>query len=387
MNAVPSMTMRLLAVALLGISVVSAGCSSVNKLIGNEESIDYRSAEKGPPNLQVPPDLTQLSREDRYQVPAGRSTTTYSTYTAQQDERPAAGTTQVLPAQADITVQRDGNQRWLVVNRPAEQLYPVVREFWQELGFLIRVERPEAGVMETDWAENRAKLPQDFIRNTLGKVLDSIYSTGELDKFRTRLERSGGSGNVTEIYVTHQGMVETLTGADKTQTKWTARPTDPELEAEFLRRLMVRLGTDAERAKASVAQAQVAPGRTAVSRVSGSGAAGALQINESFDRAWRSVGLALDRGGFSVIDRDRSQGTYFVRYVDPEVGTEKERGFFSRVFNLGGGDNDAKNQPQYRLKLDTTGDVTRIVVQGADGSAVDNRAGARILDVLAEQLK
>ena len=53
-----------------------------------------------------------------------------------------------------------------------------------------RMDQPNLGIMETDWAENRAKIPQDFIRNTLGKLLDSVYSTGERDRFRTRLERT-----------------------------------------------------------------------------------------------------------------------------------------------------------------------------------------------------
>jgi len=386
MKAVFPMSMRVLATALLGASLLSAGCSSVNKLLGNEESIDYKSADKAPPSLQVPPDLTQLSREDRYQVPAERATTTFSTYNAKQGEQrtePSASTVLPTPS-ADISVQRDGNQRWLVVNRPAEELYPIVREFWQDLGFNIRQERPEAGVMETDWAENRAKLPQDFIRNTIGKVLDSVYSTGELDKFRARLDRAPNGG--TEIYITHQGMVETLTGADKTRTTWTARPSDPDLEAEFLRRLMVRLGSSIERAKASVDRPQEVAGRAAVKRVTGSGAAGSLQLTESFDRAWRSVGLAVDRGGFSVVDRDRSQGTYFVRYADPELGAPKEKGFFGRIFSFGG-DNDPKAQPQYRIKLTGSGDATQIVVQNAQGGPETSRAGARILDVLADQLK
>ena len=103
----------------------------------------------------------------------------------------------MLPTSDKMRIARDGNQRYLIITDvPPDKVWPVVREFWQENGFLLVVDLPDAGVMETDWAENRAKLPQDAIRNVLGKLLDQVYSTGERDKFRTRLERSqDGNGH------------------------------------------------------------------------------------------------------------------------------------------------------------------------------------------------
>jgi hypothetical protein len=194
----------------------------------------------------------------------------------------------------------------------------------------VNVEIPEAGIMETDWAENRAKLPQDVIRGTLGKVFDSLYSTAERDKFRTRLEKSAETGMV-EIYISHRGMYEVYTNEGKTDTRWQPRPADPELEAEMLRRLMVRLGVEESRAKTMMAGEQ-RQDRAKLSRATDG--AGALLLEEAFDRAWRRVGLALDRVGFTVEDRDRSQGLYFVRYVDPEVDGKKkdeDKGFISKL--------------------------------------------------------
>ena len=43
--------------------------------------------------------------------------------------------------------------------------------------------------METDWAENRANLPQTGLRKLIGKALDSVYDTGMRDMFRTRVEK------------------------------------------------------------------------------------------------------------------------------------------------------------------------------------------------------
>src|SRR5690606_25371382 len=117
-------------------------------------------------------------------------------------------------------------------------------------------EQPQAGILETKWAENRAKLPQDFIRGTLGKVLDSVYSTGELDKFRTRVERNPDGGS--NVFITHRGMAEVYTSALQDRTVWQVRPPDPELENAFLWRLMAKLGVSEEQAKAAVAQSSAA---------------------------------------------------------------------------------------------------------------------------------
>ena len=231
--------------------------------------------------------------------------------------------------------------------------------------------------METDWAENRAKLPDGFIRNTLGKLLDAVYSTSERDKFRTRMER-GGEPGTTEIYVSHRGMEEVYTSVTQDQTKWQPRPADPELEAEMLRRMMVRFGVQEDRAKAQIAAAAAAP-RATLSRGSGT-----LAINEQFDRAWRRVGLALDRVGFTVEDRDRQKGLYFVRYADPESAKD-ERGVFARIFSFG---SDAKlKAEQYRVQVTQAGTESQVNVLNKDGAADASKTASRILSLLHEQLR
>ena len=366
-----------------------AGCSSVGEML-EPDKIDYKSAgkvNKGK-KLEVPPDLTQLRTDSRYLVgenPTG--TATASTYNAQR----TAGTTnnaasgKVAPevsAAADVRVARDGNQRWLIVKQTPDQLWPRIKEFWQESGFLLAIETPEAGVMETDWAENRAKIPQDFIRNTLGKVFDSLYSTGERDKFRTRLERTADGS--TEIYISHRGAQEVITGQSKDRTMWTGRPTDPELEAEFIGRLMARLGSDVKVAKAAVNDAKPAPQRARVAKDS---LGNHVLVEESFDRAWRRVGLALDRVGFTVEDRDRTRGLYFVRYVEQKSDAEKkasEPGFFSRWFSS---KDDKKLAQRYRILVNSSGEATRVSVQDEKGESESGGVGDRILSLLSEQLK
>src|SRR6185369_6394214 len=143
--------------AKLGVLAMCAALSACSVLEG--EKIDYKSAGKGS-SLEVPPDLTQLSRDSRYTVPGGPVTAS-----SFQVGQAAPGVPTAASTLGDVRIERAGTQRWLVVNRSADELWNPVREFWQESGFLLAMDQANLGIMETDWAENRAKLPQDFIRN------------------------------------------------------------------------------------------------------------------------------------------------------------------------------------------------------------------------------
>ena len=338
-----------------------------------EDKVDYTSA-KRVSTLEVPPDLTQLNRESRYAMPGS-----IVTATGYQASAPKQTVSTAATEVGDVRIERAGNQRWIVVKRPAEKLWQPVRDFWQENGFVLIQDQEALGLMETDWAENRAKLPQDFIRNALGKMLDSLYSTGERDKFRTRIERN--AAGETEIYVSHRGMVEVYADKAKDTTTWQPRPADTSLETEFLRRLMVKLGVSQEVARA---QAASAPPQSRARLVGAAGAPTAVEVDDSFDRAWRRVGLALDRTGFTVEDRDRAKGIYFVRYVEPADPAAKEPGFLSKLFTSS--KPDAKPQ-QYRVQLQGNDRLTTLVVQNAQGGADTTGTAARIMKLLADDLQ
>ncbi|MBH1978325.1 MULTISPECIES: outer membrane protein assembly factor BamC [unclassified Simplicispira] len=353
---------------LLGLTIALSACSVLEG-----EKIDYKSASKGS-SLEVPPDLTQLSRETRYAVPGG--VVSANALQAGQATQPSGPQT-ALAQMGDVRIERNGDQRWLVINRPADKLWEPVREFWLENGFTLALDQSKLGIMETDWAENRAKIPQDIIRSTLGKVLDSLYSTGERDKFRTRMERAADGS--TEIYVSHRGMVEVFNSATKDSTVWQPRAADPELETEFLRRMMVKLGVSKEQAAAvATASAQRPP----AARVATVGDVPVVQIDEGFDRAWRRVGLALDRTGFTVEDRDRSQGVYFVRYVAPK-DDKKEKGFLGKLFS------SEKTVPplKYRIVVRSQGEATTVSVLNAAGAPETSANASSIVRVLADDLK
>jgi len=371
---VPALPLLAASLVLLG------GCGS----LGGGDSVDYRSTVVRAKPLDVPPDLTQLARDSRYQSQGG-------VVSAAAANAPAAAAATGTPAVAlqnlgELRIERSGQQRWLVAPVPPEQLWPQLRAFWEARGFQIVTEDAKAGVIETNWAENRGKLPDDVVRNLLGRLAGNLFDTGERDQFRTRLERVDVGGKPgTEVFISHRGIEEAVvstTGArDDNTTRWRLRPSDPQLEAEMLARLMVSLGgaRDEPAARATVAAAPEAPSRARL--VAGNAA---IEIDEAFDRAWRRVGLALDRGGFTVEDRDRTLGLYYVRYVDPNSIGKEEPGFWSRLW---GNTENPLAVRRFRVAVKANGPQTVVAILTSSGAADQGENGQRVAAQLLAELR
>lgn len=376
------------AVALAIMVLGTTGCTTVGEGLFANDKVDYRSTVVKAQPLEVPPDLTQLSRESRYQPQGGvvsAAAAGGAAAAAAAGPGAAAAATVALNNLGDMRVMRDGQRRWLVVPQTPEQLWPRLKTFWQERGFTLTEDNAAAGVMETNWSENRAKLPNDIIRNTVGRLLGSLYDTGERDSYRTRLERTAAG---TEIYLSHRGVEEVYTTQTRDGgTTWRARPSDPELEAEMLSRLLVTLGAAEQPARSAVAVAAsasaAAPAAPAPQAVVAPQAT-SLTIAEPFDRAWRRLGVALDRSGFTVEDRDRSAGIYYVRYVDPKSAGKEEPGFWSRLF---GNDANPLAAVRYRVVLKSSAGQSEVSIQGSSGNPEMGSNAKAIIARLAQELK
>ena len=357
------------ALAVLGL----VACSTIEE----KRRIDYKSTRTLPP-LEVPQDLTAPpalpTAPTAASAPAGASLSAYSAEAARSREAKPAKAAAVLPEYADMHLVRSGNQNWLVVKAAPEELWPKIREFLLGTGLLIAKENPQTGVIETDWAENRANVGGAFQR-AMAKYLGSVYSTGVRDRYHLRMARGDTAGTV-EILIAHQGMEEQVyTEGTNTRFVWTTRPSDPELEVEMLRLLMVHLGAKPEEAQTRVAEIQTVPQRASLTR--DEAGHNLLNLQESLDRAWRRVGLSLDRLGFTVEDRDRSKGIYYVRYIDPEKQSKSSW--------FGGG--KKKDPDRYQIALTGAAAGTQIAVLSPEGAPESSKAGERILNLLYQQLK
>jgi len=370
-------SVRLLAVA--AALLVLAGCETTTNNF--TKKIDYKSA-GGAPSLELPPDLTTPQYDDRFSV------TTASGLAAAQGTRPKGPETIAPDANADARIARAGTQRWLVVKTTPEIAWNTTRQFWGSVGFAVAVEQPTLGIMETDWAENRADVPNTWLQQTIGKYVDIFGNTYKRDKFRTRIERGNEPGTV-DIYISHRGSEQVPTGkidnVSPSGFTWAVMPPDPGLEAEMLSRLMLRFGATEAQAAASM-QAATSPGAPERARLEkAANGSSQLVVDDSFDRAWRRVGLALDRVGFTVVDRDRSKGTYFVRYSNPEAeGATKDKGFLDKLMFW----KDKTEKPeQYRITVAQADPNSLVTVQDPDGAPDKSVNGEKILALLKDQLK
>lgn len=369
--------------ALVAVLTMS-GCSSVRNMLSGDDSVDYKSVVRTDP-LSIPPDMTQAASDPRFRAPDS-GTTTFTQYqkAGQASSASQASTAQsaVLPTRNDMRVMRDGDLRWLSIDMPADRVFSTAADFWTELGFTLDVTDPKAGLLVTNWAENRANIPDSWIRQALGSVMGGAWDSGTRDKFRTRIERNG---NRTEVYITHQHMVEEALGQGAggvaADIRWTIGKEDPGLNAAMLARMMVFFGEDVDGARKKMAQAKADPQSPQV--VTAEGDKTKLVINENFDRAWRRVGVALDSGGFAVDDRDRSAGEYYVRYVDVDTGMKREEPhFFARLF----GAKDAPKAPTYRIRVASVGTQTEVTVLDDKGVRDTSATAQRLLAVLADKI-
>ncbi len=366
----------------LSLILILAAATTVGACQTLEEKrrIDYGQTRTLPP-LEVPPDLASLPQTV---MPPPGTATTYSEIVNVNKNAVPAGAAGVLPQFPGLRLARDGQLRYLVVQAPPERLWPRVRDFVLSAGLLIDRENPATGVIETDWAENRANVGR-YLQRKFFEWFGSLYSAGTRDKYRIWLER-GAEPGTTEIYIAHLGLEEVVAGgggSDPIQTFWQRRNSEPALEAEMLRRLMVHLGATEAQAKTEVARVEqrVAPARAHLTRRDGQVF---LSLEDGLERAWRRVGLSLDRIGFTVEDRDRSRGVYYVRYIDPEQDDQKP-GFFSRLFSSD--DQKKAEHWQYQIQLKGDGVGTAVQVLGKDGAPETSKTGERILSLLYEQLK
>ncbi len=341
------------AMVLATMGVALSACTTTS-----QEKIDYRSTVKGSP-LEVPPGMTDYAKNAQYDL----SGVVSSKRVSAGQNAPVAGVP-VLVESKDMYIERAGDTRWLVIKRPAEQVWPALQTFWEDNGFTLKVNQPSTGIMETDWAENRANLPQTGLRKIIGKALDSVYDTGLRDMFRTRVEKTASG---TEVYISHRGMEEVYTSTNKDSTAWQPRKADAELESEMLRRLMVSLGTDDKSSKVVM--------QNAMNKIKGSEIRGnELIVNDSMDNAWRRVGLSLDRAGLSITDRNLSQRVY---YVTPNPD---DRGLFKKSFG--------KLKETYQVRFTSiSANQTQVSFADRNGQPYTDDGLARVLKNLKDSLQ
>ena len=403
-----------LRVATVTLCLSLGGCTVVGDWFSHGDT-DYKGASKRTQPLEVPPDLTQLQKDSRY-LPQGGVVTASDLGKGGSSTAPAAAAA-VAPANPEVALaaagnlhlERSGDQRWLSTQEAPEVVLPKVRDYWLSHGFKLTVDEPKTGVLETDWIQSRTKMPSDsMVRNFLNSLVDNLSDSGLRDRYRTRLERRADGG--TEIYITHFGASQEVAGRKDSvhdgEVTWVPRKADPGLEAEQLSQMMLSLAgvSNANVAGAGVATTTTEGGRVIPSAstsrpITGTGPNGAararvvagqagatLQVDDNFDRSWRRIGLALDHGGFTVEDRDRAQGLYYVRYVDAKEAAKEEPGMFSKITSFFG-KSPSSAVGKYRISIKAPSDTATVTVLNDQGQPDNGENAQRIVTLLVDELK
>lgn len=384
----------LLCLTLLPAAALLGACSGMRQQVDDvlpDRRVEYKKAREAEENLELPPDLASAGFDDALDIPGPSGSATFSGYSGERDVRhELARSGEVLPEIDGVRLERAGDERWLEIDAPPKTVWSKVSAFWREQGILLEEEDPTLGVMRTDWLENRAEIRDDIVTNVLRKVVDGLYATSTRDQYRVRIEPGAGR-DTADVHLTHRAMEERLVRnsvGEGATTVWEPAPSDRGKEAVMLRRLMLYLGVSERSAERMLAQGGGAAGRAEerpAARLETSGSGAALVIPEEYRRAWRQTGLALDRSGFAVEDRDRSAGVFYVRYDDPNRGREK-KGLLSKLAFWQGGDGPDR-ATVYQVRVEAEGDQSRVTVRDQGGAPEGSETASRILALLEEQMR
>ena len=368
---------------ILALTIVSVtACSGSKK---DTPKLDYQSQNNKIVSLEVPPDLRDPRNGDLYTLPQG---TTASPNAMQQKSTNKP----VLATVKNVHIERRGTQRWLVVNdKKAAEIWPLLRAFWQESGFTIYSEEPQAGLMETDWAENRAKLPNQGLRKLFDKVgLGGVYTTSERDKFLVRMERNQNNG--VDIFFTHKGLEEVFDSKKEENTIWQPRANDPNLEAAFLARFMQYLGVDEAIAQEQIAEKNDSMQGTQFAKLDGN----RLIVYGAAERNVNRIGSALDRIGLTVQQFVSERGMFVVRPAPSEsealeqaADQNKKTGMFSRLFGKGKKTAQAETMQaaQMFVALEEVGNGQRIILLDQMGKPYTGENAQKWLNGLYRELR
>lgn len=374
-----------IAVAIALISLTA--CSSGKK---EQPKLDYQSQTRKIVNLEVPPDLTNPDQGNLYNLPAGNGAVRATELDNRRNRTQATqqpANQAVLQSVKGVSLERDGRQRWVVVDgkQPAE-LWPLLKAFWQENGFDIKSEEPAIGQMETEWAENRAKIPQDTLRRLFEKVgLGGVYSTSERDKFIIRVEK--GKNGTTDVFFAHKGMEEVYGDKNKDTTMWQPRPNDPNLEAAFLARFMQYLGMDEKQAENALGQSVAPSANTGdLAKVEGQ----TVLVSGDYERNWRRTALALDRIGLTVLGQNAERHAFLVQQAptESEAVNNQKPGMFSRWFGKGKKNETQQVQrPELIVYVEPVNNGARISLLNKDGSSYKGSDASTLIGRLHSELR
>ena len=358
-----------------------SACSVVDNFVDTKKNrVNYQN-NKSVKALDFPPDLTAPEFDMAFVLPADGVVSASAMGNQSGGYTVDGRQINVLPKSTNIRSGGAGTVRWLDVAAPAESVWPKIRDFWRSVGISVKRDEPRIGIMETEWAENRAGLPMDWLRKSVGKIFQSAYDAGTRDRYRVRIEKP--TAQTTRIFLTHKGAEKVITN---TLTGWELRPANHELEAELLNKLKAFLQGDVVGAAKRQASGQLSGGdanqtSSLVSLVEQEGQV-ILQVHDNYKRAWVLTGIMMDRMGLVAEKRNQAAGIYHVTYRGDDEDTAK-RGFFKRLF--GGRKTLLVKGQDYQVHVQDAGKLSIVRITDDEGKPLNKRLSQLVLARLKQE--
>ena len=273
-------------------------------------------ADKTVKSLVVPPDLTKPNVQNSFRVSEFVSDINETIIDFSGSEKTKDEVTKILEKNSEISVQRSGQRRWLLVNKDSDLLWETTKNFLKQQGFNIKKSDKKIGIIETEFLENYPEIPEQslgFFRSFLSKSLTARYTLPIIDKYRVRIEPV--NENQTEIHLSLFSMQEKLAKSGNVEsTIWETYDKDVALETEMLYRLMVFISGDQVGSREKILAAKEDRKITAEVLDNFNGYA-KLRINASILDAWDNISWALDQLNIDIEDKDIKEKSFYINTV------------------------------------------------------------------------
>nr|WP_314478793.1 outer membrane protein assembly factor BamC [uncultured Pseudomonas sp.] len=337
---------------------------------------DYLQAHSTAP-MQLPSDVSGVKRLDPL-LPIPRNVADDNVSGEYEVPRPQPLTGGAGQA-SDYSLQRSGNSRWVLAQHAPAEVWPVARQFFEDNGFRIAEERPQTGEFSTTWQRF------DELSASLGQRLASTASSNDSEvRVRVRME-PGVQRNTSEVYVV---TVERPAGSSA-EPDFPSSSTNTGADALLVDELLASMNRSAEKGGSVSLLAERdfdVPNRVSLSE-DGSGNP-VLNVGADLDRAWSSVGRALEQGGqWRVEDINRSLGLYYINLSEKPEDKESKPGFFSRVF----GSEPTKEEREaraerYQVRLSKVGENVQVTVEKNINTVAPADVARRVLSAIQDHL-
>ena len=296
------------------------------------------------PELEVPPDLTVTKGEYSSQIPSDNESTSLNEFERQRLMRKG----DVILGTGDFE-----GEKWIALRGSTKDIWPKLREFWENNNYKVHLDDIELGVIETDWKETE-KIKQKF-------------------KILTELSEDGG----TILFLSSERQ-------ELSEGDWLDIQPDSLAEKDIINKLNAHFNNDVlVSGEEPIQDVSLADSRreeineVKAKIINSDEGKSYLEVNENFDLVWDNTKQVIEQAGYFLENSDAEKGTYSFRYFRPE-GEEDEEGFFSKLKFWG--DDESEEGLLYQLSLTNVNNKTEIVVLKENG---EPETGNDALNILA----